>query len=78
MTRTKQSLNDSLEIFIDELMSDDELRDAFLREPEQMLSRADDWALPLSDSELQSLRTPPYALWDRVTEELQARYRAAA
>ena len=76
MTRTDHRLNDSLEILIAELTSDEELRDSFLRNPRRTMELASEWGLPLSDSELHALRAP--RLWNRVTEELEARFLAAA
>lgn len=73
---TDQHLNDTFEILVGELMTDDELRDSFLRDPERTL--AGDWALPLSESELQLLRVPANRLWDKVVDELEARLAAAA
>ena len=73
MTNAEQFLNDNLEILIDELITDEELRDSFLRDPERTLRFANDWGLPLSESELQSLRAPAYRILDKVTEQLAAR-----
>ena len=78
MTTTGQHLDQSLEILVDELMTDDELRDAFLRNPDRTLRFANDWGMPLSDSELRLLRAPSFSLWDRVIDELEARLGAAA
>jgi hypothetical protein len=78
MTSNHQHVNDSLDIFISELMADDELLNAFLRDPEQTLERARDWGLPLSDSELQLLLAPAYRLWDNMTEALESRRALAA
>jgi hypothetical protein len=78
MMITSQHANDSLEILIGELITDEELLDAFMRDPEGTLEHAGDWALPLSESELRSLRTPAYRLRDRVADELEERFAAAA
>jgi hypothetical protein len=75
---TDQHLNESFDILLGELMADDELRDAFLRDPEGTLEVAGDWALPLSESELQRLRAPAHRPLDRVTDALEARWLAAA
>ena len=76
MTRTDHHLTDSLEILIAELTTDEELRDSFLRNPGRTLLLASDWGLPLSDSELQSLRAP--RVWNKVAEALEARFLEAA
>ena len=78
MTSNHQNLNDSLDIFIGELMADDELLNAFLHDPEQTVERARDWGLPLSDSELQQLFASVYRLWDNMTEALESRRAIAA
>jgi hypothetical protein len=66
----------SLDIFIDELMADDEFREAFLRNPRKTLMRATDWGLPLCESEVQSLISDR-RLWDRVVYALNTRLQAA-
>jgi hypothetical protein len=73
MTNTDYCINDSVEILIGELMTDEELREAFLRDPAKTLRRAGDWALPLCESELRFLRAPAYRRWEKVVEELEAR-----
>lgn len=74
-TRCRQQ---SLEIFIDELIADEEFRDAFLRSPRQTLRLAADWGLPLSESELRSLLASDPSVWDRVADELDSRLQEAA
>ena len=49
-----------------------------MRDPEGTLRVASDWALPLSDSEVRSLRTPSYRCWDRAVEAVVSRLSAAA
>lgn len=78
MTRTDQHLDGSFEILVAELMNDEELRDAFLRNPRRTLDLASEWGLPLSESEVQSLRAPAYRLWDKVADALELRFLAAA
>jgi len=78
MTSNHQHVTDSLDIFIGELMADDELLNAFLRDPELTLERARDWGLPLSDSELQQLFASAYRLWDNMTQALESRCDIAA
>ena len=76
MTRTDQHVNDSLDLFVSELMTDEELRDSFLRNPRRTLQLASEWALPLSESELHALRAP--RMWSKVADALEARFLAAA
>ena len=64
----------SLSILIGELIADDELCDSFLRDPDQTLRLAGDWALPLSETELQSLRAGSYRVWETVVEQLDLQF----
>ena len=70
-------MNQTFDIFIDQLVEDEELRHAFIRSPRKTLGMADDWAMPLSDSEISSLIAIEPSLWDRVAEELIDRLQAA-
>lgn len=63
-------LERGLEILIDELNADDELRLSFLRNPYGTLTGAADWGMALTDSEIEALRTARYPVWERVAEEL--------
>jgi len=74
---TTSAQQDSLNILIDELIADDELRDSFLRDPERTLQFASDWALPLSESELRPLRARSYQVWEKVVEQLESQHVAA-
>jgi hypothetical protein len=71
-------MDQTFEIVIDQLVEDEEFRDSFFRNPRKTLRLADEWGLPLSDSEIHSLleRTP--AVWERVARELNARLQEAA
>jgi hypothetical protein len=62
----------SRQIFLDELVGDEELRDAFLRSPRKTLELADDWALPLSATERWSLLAAHQALCDGLVEQMNA------
>jgi hypothetical protein len=68
----------SLEILIDHLIDDEELRDSFLRTPRQTLRLAADWGLPISDSEMQALIAADPAVWDQIADELDSRLQLAA
>jgi hypothetical protein len=78
MTSIDRQPDDTLEILIGELMADEELRDAFLRDPDRTLQRANDWALPLSESEIRALRLSAHRLLDTVADALEAGWPAAA
>ena len=68
----------TFEIFIDQLVADEEFRHSYLRSPRQTLGMADEWALPLSDTEISTLIALEPSLWDRVAEELIDRLQQAA
>ena len=78
MTLTDANLRQSVEIFIDELVTDEEFRDAFFRSPRKTLQLAGDWGLPLSESEIQRLRAAEHFLWERVVDQLDIRLQEAA
>ena len=71
-------MRQSIEIFIEELVTDEEFREAFLRSPRKTLQFAADWGLPLSESEIGSLMSIDRSVWDRVVEELDVRLQEAA
>jgi len=68
----------SLEIFIDHLIEDDELRESFLRAPRQTLRFAADWGLPLCESEIRALIAADSPVWERIADELDSRLQQAA
>jgi len=78
MTSIDRHPEDTLEILVSELMADEELRDAFFRNPDLTLQHASDWALLLSDSEVRTLRRSAHRICDEVAEALEARWPAAA
>ncbi|MGE0815335.1 MAG: hypothetical protein AB7O28_13565 [Vicinamibacterales bacterium] len=78
MTATIRTLDQTLDILIDELQADDELRAAFFRNPHRMLRQADEWGLPLTHSEIMALQTPRVPVWEHVADALNARARQAA
>ena len=76
MTTTDLHVDASLEILLGELMADEELLDSFLQDPARALRAGNAWALPLSESELQSLRALSDRLWEKLAQQLEARLRA--
>jgi hypothetical protein len=62
----------TLEIVLDQLMADEEFRDAFIHMPRRTLSEAADWGVPLCDSEILALVAAPRAL-QRIADQLNAR-----
>lgn len=77
MTASTLTLNQTIDILIDELQHDDELRAAFFRNPMRTLRQAADW-MPITDSELQALCSPRFPVWERVAAGLQMRMLEAA
>ena len=71
-------MDQTIEIFIDQLVTDEEFRHMFLRHPRRTLRMAGDWGLPLSDREISALLAIEPALWDRVAEALIDRLRGGA
>lgn len=71
-------LEQSVSILVDELMGDDELRVAFLRNPYGTLKRGADWGMALTDSELEVLCQGRFPVWERVAEALGSRLAMAA
>lgn len=72
------NLEQSLEILIDELVGNDDLRHEFFRNPYATLRQADDWGLPLTDNEVQALCKSRLIIWERVAEALGIRLALAA
>jgi hypothetical protein len=72
------NLERSLEIFIDELTADEALRESFYRNPFRTLKDANEWALPLSDSEIRALNASSRYVLDRVADALGSAFEAAA
>jgi hypothetical protein len=75
---TDSSVDRSLEIFIDELVADEELRQCFFRSPLNALRHAREWGLPLSDSEIGSLIASGSYVWDRVADAMNSQLLDAA
>jgi len=71
-------MEQTIAIFIDHLVADEEFRHDFLRNPRRTLRLADEWGLPLSDSEISALIATDSAVWERVAEELDDRLQQAA
>jgi hypothetical protein len=67
----------TFEIVIDHLVADEEFRHSFLRNPQRTL-RADEWGLPLCDSEIDALLAINPSVWDHVAEQAYSRLQQAA
>jgi hypothetical protein len=68
----------SIEILIGRLVTDEEFRRAFRRNPGTALARASAWGLELTESEVGALLDTDHLLWDRVAQQLDARLQKAS
>ena len=62
----------SIEILIGRLVTDEEFRLAFQRDPRGALTNASAWGLELTRGEMSALLNTDHQLWDRVARELDA------
>jgi hypothetical protein len=63
----------SIEIVIGRLITDEEFRAAFLRDPRSTLQDAGRWGLTLSLTEVAALVATDRTLWDRIAVQLDSR-----
>lgn len=68
----------SIEILIGRLVTDEEFRRAFRRNPRAALANASAWGLELTKGEVGALLDTDHLLWDRVAQELDARLQKAS
>ena len=68
----------SIEILIGRLVTDEEFRMAFQRDPKVALANASAWGLELTRGEMGALLDTDHLLWDRVARELDARLQKAS
>ncbi len=68
----------SIEILIGRLVTDEDFRAAFRRDPRAALASAHTWGLELSVGEVGALLETDRTLWDRVAAELDARLQKAS
>ena len=68
----------SIEILIGKLVTDEEFRRAFLRDPKATLDLAEEWGIALSPYEIRALLSTDQGLWDRVADELDVRLQKAS
>lgn len=78
MTQREFELRKSFEILLDELRSDNNLRDAFVRHPRKTLRSAGDWGVALTDSELYLLTAAERLVFAEVAAAFQGEFLAAA
>ena len=68
----------SIEILIGKLVTDEDFRDAFNRDPRGTLMEAAAWGLDLSAIEVTALLSTKKCLWDRMACELDSRLQKAS
>jgi hypothetical protein len=68
----------SIEILIGRLVTDEDFRRAFQRNPKGTLAAAAEWGLALSPLEVRALLATDHSLWDRVADELDDRLQKAS
>lgn len=78
MTQREVEFRKTLEILLDELQSDDEFRDAFVRRPRTTLRHAGEWGVALTDSELYSLIAAEQLVFDAFAAAVGGEFIAAA
>jgi len=68
----------SIEILIGRLITDEDFRGAFRRDPHATLEAAAEWGLALSPLEVRALVATDHTLWDRVADEVDDRLQKAS
>jgi hypothetical protein len=68
----------SIEILIGKLVTDEDFRQAFHRDPRQALQEASESGLALTDVEIQALLATDQSLWGRIASELDGRLEKAS
>jgi len=67
-----------IELLIGRLVTDEDFRRAFQRDPRQTLKDAEQWGLALSPIEAAALIATDRTLWDRIARELDTRLQKAS
>ena len=68
----------SIEILIGKLITDEDFRRSFMRDPHDTLERAAGLGLDVSASEILALMSTDSALWDKVANQVDARLQKAS
>jgi predicted DNA-binding protein (UPF0278 family) len=76
--RENTNVQRSVEVLVGRLITDEEFRNAFRRDPRGTLKSASEWGLELTASELQALVAADHRMWDRFAEEIDARLQKAS
>jgi hypothetical protein len=67
-----------IEVLIGRLVTDEDFRRAFERNPQQVLGNAAEWGLALSAIEVCALLATDQSLWERIAVELDSRLQKAS
>jgi len=67
-----------IERLIGRLVTDEDFRDAFQRNPQKTLTDAAAWGVDLSAIEIEALLATDQKLWDRIATELDSRLQKAS
>lgn len=68
----------SVEVLVGRLITDEEFRRAFQRDPRGALRAAEEWGLELTLCEVEALIAADVGLWDRFAEQIDARLQKAS
>jgi putative modified peptide len=67
-----------IEQLIGRLVTDEDFRRAFVRDPRQALKEAEHRGMALSSIEISALLATDFRLWDRIAHELDSRLQKAS
>ena len=67
-----------IERLIGRLVTDEDFRDAFQKDPQRALSDAAAWGVDLNAIEVEALLATDQTLWDRIATELDSRLQKAS
>ena len=78
MTASENHVHRSVEILIGRLVTDDEFRAEYRRDPHALLSSVGNLGLELSAGEVRALLRTDLSLWERIANEIDPRLRKAS
>jgi hypothetical protein len=67
-----------IELVIGRLVTDEDFRHAFQRDPQRALTDAEAWGLALTSVEIAALLATDRTLWERIAVELDSRLQKAS
>ena len=67
-----------IELVIGRLVTDEDFRHAFQRDPQRVLTEAEAWGLALTSVEIAALLATDRTLWERIAVELDSRLQKAS